>query len=87
MLLTSIGGSATAHDARGNLTSDPSSGRTFAYEREQAESASGGVSVYYDPLGRIAGYDTNVSSRFMHDGAEVVAQLRRLRPLNLLNGR
>ena len=74
--LASIGGSATAHDARGNLTSDPSAGKTYGYSSEnRLTSASGGVSVYYDPLGRISEYDTTVSRRFMSDGAEVAVEV------------
>ena len=74
--LASIGGSATAHDARGNLTSDPSAGKTYVYSSEnRLTTASGGVSVYYDPLGRISEYDTTVSRRFMSDGAEVSVEV------------
>jgi len=71
-----VGGSSTTHDANGNLTTEPQSGKTYAYSSEnRLTSASGGVSVYYDPLGRIAEYDTNVSARFMSDGGEVAVEI------------
>jgi hypothetical protein len=38
-------------------------------------SASGGVTLHYDPVGRLVEYDTNVSRRFVYDGAEVAAEV------------
>src|SRR5206468_488251 len=32
--LTSVGGSATAHDTKGNLTTDPTTGKTYGYSSE-----------------------------------------------------
>ena len=73
---TAIGGNATAHDARGNLTIDPTRGQTYAYTSEnELKSASGGISAYYDPLGRLTEYDTNVSRRFMSDGPQIAVEI------------
>lgn len=72
----SIGGAAASWDSKGNLTSDPTTGKSYGYDSEnRLRSASGGVSVYYDPLGRMTEYDTSVSSRFMFDGPEVVVEV------------
>ena len=74
--LVTVGGVAAAYDGDGDLTTDPTTGKTYAYDSEnKLKTASGGVSVYYDPVGRIAEYDTNASSRFMSDGSEVIVQL------------
>jgi RHS repeat-associated protein len=71
-----IGASSASWDARGNLTADPASGKTYTYNSEnRLTSASGGVSLYYDPIGRLSEYDTNVSSRFMSDGAEIAVEV------------
>jgi RHS repeat-associated protein len=71
-----IGGSSASWDARGNLTADPASGKTYTYNSEnRLTSASGGVSLYYDPVGRLSEYDTNVSNRFMSNGAEIAVEI------------
>ncbi|HEX8412517.1 MAG TPA: hypothetical protein VF637_01335 [Sphingomicrobium sp.] len=31
--------------------------------------------MHYDPVGRLVEYDTNVSRRFVYDGAEVAAEV------------
>jgi len=52
--LTNVGGSAPAYDANGNLTFDPTTGKSYTYDSEnRLVSASGGVSLTYDPLGRL----------------------------------
>ena len=74
--LTSIGGAATVHDARGNLTSDPTSGRTFTYSSENLlTAASGGVTLLHDPLGRMMEIATPASTRFVYDGSEIAAEV------------
>ncbi len=40
--LTSVGGAATAHDARGNLTFDPATGKTYSYSSENLLRTSAG---------------------------------------------
>jgi YD repeat-containing protein len=74
--LTSIGGSTMTHDARGNLTLDPVTDKTYIYDSQnQLIVASGGISVYYDPLGRMTEYNTNISRRFMYDGLDIAVEV------------
>lgn len=61
-------------DARGNLTSAGSTTYTYSSENRLA-TASSGISIYYDPLGRISEYDTTTSLRFINDGAEIAAEI------------
>jgi hypothetical protein len=73
--LTSIGGSASAHDARGNLTSDPSTGKTYGYSSENLlTSASGGVSLSYDPSMRLYQVAGAATTRFAYDGVDMIAE-------------
>ena len=37
--------------------------------------ASGGMTLHYDPLLRLVEYDTNVSTRFVYDGAAIAAEV------------
>ena len=70
-------------DARGNLTLDPSTSRTYGYSSENLlTSASGGVSFAYDPLLRL--YSTSSGYRFAYDGitvtvTEIKIQITKLR--------
>jgi RHS repeat-associated protein len=73
--LTSIGGGATAHDARGNLTSDPTTGKTYGYSSENLlTSASGGVSLAYDPSMRLYQFAGASTTRFAYDGVDMIAE-------------
>ena len=73
--LTSIGGSATSHDARGNLTSDPTSGKTYGYSSENLlASASGGVTLGYDPSMRLYQLAGASTTRFAYDGIDMIAE-------------
>jgi RHS repeat-associated protein len=73
---TLAGGASFAYDANGNLTNDGSS--AFLYDVEnRLVSASGAktAGLRYDPLGRL--YETTGTSgttRFLHDGDELVAE-------------
>ncbi|MDQ3520086.1 MAG: polymorphic toxin-type HINT domain-containing protein [Gemmatimonadota bacterium] len=73
--VTSIGGGATAHDARGNLATDPTTGKTYGYSSENLlTSASGGMTLAYDPqmrLYQVAGAST---TRFAYDGLDIIAE-------------
>ena len=55
--LSTVGGVAATHDARGNLTSDPASGNSYAYSRENlltsATVGGNAVTLAYDPLLRL----------------------------------
>ena len=62
------------YDARGNLTSAGTVGYSY-WSENLLKSTSDGISLYYDPLGRMAEYDTFVSTRFINDGAEMAAEI------------
>ena len=68
------GPAAFQYDANGNLVSDGT--RTFTYDVEnRLVTASGGVTLRYDPLGRL--YEVTGGSgtrRFLHDGDALVAE-------------
>ncbi|MBY8826577.1 RHS repeat domain-containing protein [Hephaestia mangrovi] len=71
---TVSGSTSLGYDARGNLTTSGSS--TYSYSSEnRMMAASGGVTMHYGPLGRLIEYDTTVSTRFLYDGDEMVAEL------------
>jgi RHS repeat-associated protein len=65
--LLTVGGAAASHDGDGNLTTDPTTGRTFAYDSENklVSSTLAGVTatLSYDPLGRLYQVVTPTSSR------------------------
>lgn len=71
---TTAGPATFAYDARGNLISDGTHSYTYSPEN-QLTTASSGISLYYDPLRRLAEYDTTVSTRFVYDGAKVAAEI------------
>ena len=72
---TSAGPASFAYDANGNLTSDGSTNYVFDVENRLV-SASGAknATLRYDPLGRL--YETIgvTTTRFLHDGDELVAE-------------
>ncbi|WP_084514931.1 RHS repeat domain-containing protein [Sphingobium lactosutens] len=71
---TLAGTSAPDYDGRGNLISIGP--RTFSYSSENLMmTASGGVTLHYDPIGRLHEYDTSVSKRFLYDGGHITAEL------------
>ena len=73
--LTSIGGASTAHDARGNLTTDPTTGKVYVYSSENLLiSGSGGVNLNYDPLMRLGQLSSTVTTRFGYDGMDLIAE-------------
>jgi RHS repeat-associated protein len=71
---TSVGGVAVAHDPRGNMTSDGA--KTYGYDYDnRLTSASGGVSLSYDPISRLHQVvQGGATTRFLHDGADVIAE-------------
>lgn len=71
---TAAGPASFTYDGRGNLISDGTNSYTYSSEN-RLKTASGGVSLYYDPLGRISEYDTSVSTRFMNDGPEIAVEV------------
>ncbi len=80
--LTSIGGSSSTWDSKGNLTSEPQSGKTYCYSSENLLTGSGGtpcsspsVALAYDPalrLYQVAG--GSGTTRFAYDGANAIAE-------------
>jgi len=72
--LTSAGGTALGYDTRGNLTSSGATAYTYTAEN-RLSSVSGAMTAYYDTLGRLAEYDTSISTRFLYDGDRVTAEL------------
>jgi RHS repeat-associated protein len=72
--LTSVGGVTASYDTRGNLTSDPMSGKTYGYSSENLlTSASGGVTLAYDPLLRLYQVAGAATTRFAYDGSNLIA--------------
>lgn len=60
---------------RGNLTTDPTSGKTYAYSSENMlTSASGGVTLAYDPMLRLYQLAGGATTRFGYDGIDLVAE-------------
>jgi RHS repeat-associated protein len=72
--LAAVGGTGTSHDARGNMTAD-GLGKTFGYSSENLlTSASGGVTLSYDPALRLYQVAGATTTRFAYDGADVIAE-------------
>jgi RHS repeat-associated protein len=62
--LSTVGGTSASNDANGNLTSDPATAKTYAYDSEnKLTSASGGVTLNYDPLDRLQSIVTSSATR------------------------
>ena len=72
--ITAHGGTSTSHDARGNMTAD-GLGKTFGYSSENLlTSASGGVTLSYDPALRLYHVAGAATTRFAYDGAALIAE-------------
>jgi RHS repeat-associated protein len=70
---TQIGGVNASWDSKGNLTSEPQSGKTYGYSSENLlTSASGGVILGYDPAMRV--YNIGTTTRFLYDGVDAIAE-------------
>jgi RHS repeat-associated protein len=69
-----VGAATYAHDANGNLTDDGS--KTFLYDIEnRMVGASGGVSLSYDPLGRLFQVaNASTTTQFLYDGDALVGE-------------
>jgi RHS repeat-associated protein len=62
------------YDGRGNMTSSGST--TYSYNGlNELTARSGGITLYYDPLGRLSEYDTTVSTRFVHSGGMIASEV------------
>ncbi len=71
---STAGGTSFGYDGRGNLTSSGST--TYGYSADNLlTSMSGGITLSYDPIGRLSEYDTSSSTRFVYDGGEIAAEV------------
>jgi RHS repeat-associated protein len=71
----SIGGSSATWDSKGNITSEPLSGRTYGYSSENLlTSASGSVTLGYDPAMRLYQVAGAATTRFAYDGLDAIAE-------------
>lgn len=71
--VTDISGLTPTHDGRGNMTSDGAS--AYGYDVfNRLTTAPGGVALSYDPLGRLYEVSGGAVTRFLTDGAAVVAE-------------
>jgi len=69
-----LGSKTITHDTKGNITAVGT--QTYAYTSENLlAAASGGVTAYYDHLSRLVEYDTNISTRFVYEGAAIAAEV------------
>ena len=72
---TSIGGSSASWDSKGNLISEPQSGKTYGYSSENLlTSASGGVTIAYDPAMRLQQITAAATTKFAYDGLDTIAE-------------
>ena len=70
---TASGATALGYDGQGNLTTSGSS--TYTYGKLSELKTAPGVSMYYDPGGRLIEYDTSVSTRFYYAGSAMIAEI------------
>ena len=75
--LATIGGAATAHDTKGNLTTDPTTGKGYTYSSENLLTGSTGgtaASLAYDPAMRLYQLTGAATTRFGYDGLAMIAE-------------
>ncbi|WP_066793543.1 RHS repeat domain-containing protein [Sphingomonas soli] len=69
-----VGGASYIYDDNGNLTSDGTTSYTYDVENRLV-AASGGVTLAYDPLGRLYKVASgSTDTRFLYDGDQLVAE-------------
>jgi RHS repeat-associated protein len=62
-------------DGKGNLTSDPTTGKSYGYSSENLlTSGSGGVTLGYDPALRLYQVAGAATTRFAYDGVDAIAE-------------
>jgi hypothetical protein len=70
-----IGGSAATWDSKGNLTADPTAAKTYGYSSENLlTSASGGVTLAYDPAMRLQQVVGASTTKFAYDDVQTIAE-------------
>ena len=75
--LATIGGAATAHDTKGNLTTDPTNGKSYSYSSENLMTGSTGgtaASLAYDPAMRLRQIVGASTTRFGYDGTAMILE-------------
>ena len=72
--MTSAGGTALGYDTLGNLTGSGSTAYGYTVEN-RLKSVSAAMTAGYDTLGRLAEYNTSISTRFLYEGDRVTAEL------------
>jgi hypothetical protein len=76
--LSSLGGTALTHDAKGNVTTDPHTGYTLGYSSENLLTiVNGGAwtgTIAYDPLMRLYEAGVNGKNRSLYDGMDRIAE-------------
>ncbi|HKU70227.1 MAG TPA: RHS repeat-associated core domain-containing protein, partial [Burkholderiales bacterium] len=76
--LSTVGGISAAHDPRGNLTTDPTTGNAYAYSSENlltsATVSGNAVTLAYDPLLRLTQVAGTASTRFGYDGTDTLVE-------------
>ena len=71
--LTTINSAASTYDARGNMTSDGIS--TYTYDiRNNMTGGPGGITLAYDPAGRLYEFGSSSTTRLLYDGVDVIAE-------------
>lgn len=71
--LLTTGGATPTYDGRGNMTSDGT--KTYGYNLEnQLTSATGGVTLAYDPALRLYQVTGAATTRFLYDGPDMIAE-------------
>lgn len=70
-----IGGAAATWDSKGNLTTEPQTSKTYGYSSENLlTSATGGVTLGYDPALRLYQTVGASTTRFLYDGVDAIAE-------------
>jgi RHS repeat-associated protein len=70
---TTAAGVTPTYDTRGNLTGDGT--KTYGYDADdRLVSASGNVTLSYDPVGRLHDVGASAHTRFLYDGTDVIAE-------------
>jgi RHS repeat-associated protein len=76
--LSTVGGISAAHDPRGNLTTDPTTGNAYAYSSENlltsATVSGNAVTLAYDPLLRLTQVAGAATTRFGYDGLDTLIE-------------
>ena len=74
--LTTVGRVSAGHDARGNVTTDPTTGNSYGYSSENlltsGTAGAGSYALSYDPLTRLASISGAPATGFGYDGLGII---------------